>query len=316
MRRNPKGKRKQVLTSLGLVLAFFLSACLTYGPQYWDRIPTWDRVYAACGLADPYPAREDYPFVACFLDVGQGDAILLFTENATVLIDSGPEGCADIICKELNRMGVMELDLCIASHPHDDHVGSMAEVMRRIPTDHLILHGPSEKYQDNTYYRGLEETARRMGTPISYVAAGNRFQIETMKFTVLGPTFFWEGDLNNNSLVFMVEVEGQKLLLTGDAGVEEERAILESQKEVKADLLKVGHHGSNSATSPQWIEAVNPSYAVISCGAGNRYGHPHAETLSTLNERAVLLFRTDHSGTLYFVLEKKGLKPYNYAKNA
>lgn len=309
--RKPK---KQALFAIGIALAFLFSALFTYGPAYNTRIPSWDRVYAFFGLNNYSSVYQDYPFVATFLDVGQGDCTLFHTADTTIVIDTGSDGNATRILRELESMGTSEIDLLVATHPHEDHVGSMVELMDNLPVDQFLVHGPRELYGQELYYGELMAAAARWNIPITYGQAGQSLTVGSFTIEILGPVTYFPEDQNNNSLVLLITYEDKRFLLAGDAEEEEENTILMTQPNLKADVLKVGHHGSSSSTSPRWLGSCAPSLAVISCGKDNSYGHPHGVTLDRLNGANCQVFRTDEQGTVYLVLD--GKNPYIYAKNA
>lgn len=290
-----KRKTKQTLLCCLVALAFFLSALFTYGPQYHEEIPSWERIYASLGLSTESILYQ-YPFLVCFLSVGQGDCAVLSAEGKTVLIDTGPPGKGEQIVREIRKMDADTLEYCFITHPHEDHLGSLEEVLNLIPVTHLVLTGEG-------YPAGILSAAEKGKTKVSYAALGQIYEIGGGRFTVLGPAFFGT-DPNNNSLVLKAEYGTVSFLFTGDAEQEEEEYLT---GDLTATVLKVGHHGSATSTGGRFLAAVNPSIAVISCGKENEYGHPHPEVLNRLGKKKVKIYRTDEAGTILFATDGEKL---------
>lgn len=232
------------------------------------------------------------------LDVGQGDSILIETpDGATILIDAATGGAG--VAKQLDRLGVEELDLVITSHPHADHMGGMRQV---------VVQYPIELYVDS----GLEHTTKTykalMGALDQYEVDHRRaVQGETFEFdddivlTVLWPGTSYlrdtRSDLNSNSVVVRLDHKNDCFLFTGDAEEPTEHGLMSAGLE-QCDVLKVAHHGSNHSSTTSFLRAVDPDIALISLGEGNRYGHPGDETIKRLQSQDIVIYRTDDSGHL------------------
>jgi competence protein ComEC len=241
-----------------------------------------------------------------FLDVGQGDGAVLRTPGGHwILVDAGPAGeGADagrrVVAPFLQRRGVHSLSLAIVSHAHADHLGGLPAVMERVPPGLVIE--PGADVADPRYTRFLDGLARK-GVPWHPARAGERFELDGVRGTVLHPTPGWAGwgeDVNDDSLVLLVEYGEFQALFAGDAGFRAEAAMAGRLRRV--DLLKVGHHGSRGGTGDAWLDALGPEVAVISLGR-NDYGHPAAATLDRLREHGVAVHRTDREGTITVVTD-------------
>jgi competence protein ComEC len=236
-----------------------------------------------------------------FLDVGQGDAALLRTPGGRwVLIDAGPAGMkADagrrVVAPFLARRGVRHLTAAVVSHAHADHLGGLASVLRSVSA--TVVLEPAALFHDPDYLGFLGTLADRR-IPWHPGRAGDCFRLDGVSFTILHPDTRWERwgeDLNEDSLVLLVEYGGFQALFAGDAGFPAEDALAGLVRPV--DLLKVGHHGSRGSTSEAWLERLRPSVAIISVGR-NDYGHPSPPTLQRLATRGVAVRRTDQDGTI------------------
>jgi competence protein ComEC len=236
-----------------------------------------------------------------FLDVGQGDGALVKTPAGHwVLIDAGPKtdrGDAGrrVVIPFLERQGVRNLTLVFVSHAHADHLGGVGSVLERFPAGAVIE--PGERVADPLYYAFLDEVAAE-AIPWHAGTVGERLMVDSVSFRILHPDRHWPRwgeDLNEDSLVLLVEYRGFQALFSGDAGFPAE---LEMRSRTPAvDLLKVGHHGSRGSTGDEWLDSLRPKAAVISVGLNN-YGHPSAVTLSRLRHHGVNVWRTDQDGTV------------------
>lgn len=269
-------------------------------------------MFALCILCLPFHR----PVEVTFLDVGQGDAVFLRTEaGTTCLIDGGSTTVSDVgtyrLLPFLKSRGVSSLDYLFLSHMDADHINGAEELLkdqfRGIPIRHLCL---SALPGDETRER-LEKEARLFGTELCYISRGTVFREKGAEIRCLSPVKDQiKEDENENSEVLMVEISGLRILFTGDLGEEGEQELLEAGTDLRAAVLKVGHHGSRFSTGEDFLEAVSPGFAVISCAEDNRYGHPAPETVERLERAGCRIFYTMKSGavTLYPANGKKGWK--------
>ena len=237
-----------------------------------------------------------------FLDVGQGDAAVLRTPAGHwVVVDAGPrsegwDAGRRVVAPFLAARGAGRIAVLVLSHPHADHLGGAGAVLERFPTDLAIE--PAELVADPLYTEFLDQVAAR-GIAWQPARPGLRFELDSVRFTLLHPDTAWAEwrlDLNEDSAVLLVEYGGFRALLTGDAGLRAEARL--RGRVGRVAVLKVGHHGSRSATGQAWLEELRPAVAVVSSGAGNRYGHPHPDVLARLAGRGISVWRTDREGTI------------------
>lgn len=235
-----------------------------------------------------------------FVDVGQGDCTLIRTADAVILVDAGEAGTADTVVSYLKEKGIKNIDCCIATHPHSDHIGALYRIFEEFSVDTVLLPDiPDELIPTTSTYEkfldGLENVKN-----IIPAGAGDDFKFGSLNIDVLGPVKEYD-DLNHMSLVSKVSFGNTSVMLTGDTETPAEADMLKKRNvDYSADILKVGHHGSKTSTSEKWLKAVNPQFAVVSCGLDNDYGHPHKSIVNRLENFGVEYYRTDLEGHILF----------------
>ncbi len=244
-------------------------------------------------------SKEDAGLILHFIDVGQGDCTLIESKGRFALIDAGERTESDKVVSYLTSAGVRALDLIISTHPHSDHCGGLADVIRNFDTATLIC--PNVQTESNIWENVLDAADERgvaYETPEPY----EFYQLGESTITVLSPmSDAVYSNLNNYSVVCMVEYGNTSALLTGDAEKEVERELVRGSYDLSADILKCGHHGSSTSSCSEFLRAVSPSAAVISCGENNDYGHPHKETTEALRLARIPSWRTDIHGDIVAV---------------
>jgi len=248
------------------------------------------------------------------IDVGQGDAILVrSTRGRAVLIDTGgrlERGTTDdgnspaeaigerIVVPTLLRLGITRLDAIVLTHPHGDHAGGLAPILRTLSVGRIFDSG--QRYGGHAFNDALQEAAKR-NVQVEIARCGDALRIDDIVISILSPCTLAIGgknDINENSVVALVQIGAVRALFMGDAGLETERRLLARSLDLHAHILKIGHHGSAYATSPAFLAAVNPSVALISVGRHNLFGHPAQATLRHLQVRGIWIYRTDRCGAI------------------
>lgn len=236
-----------------------------------------------------------------FFDVGQGDSELIETpDGAHILMDAGTAECAENLVAQLQSLHVQKLDAVVATHPHADHIGGMEAIVQAFPIGAFFMPEVADSQVPTTssYTRLLEALSKR-GVRATRAGPGVTAWSEsgcTLRF--LAPHSKQYQDLNNYSAVAMLTVGSKRFLFTGDAEQESEQEMLQAGDNLRADVLKCGHHSSKTSTTEAFLRAVSPSAAVISCGRGNDYGFPPEETLARLKRHGVTVYRTDAQNTI------------------
>lgn len=229
-----------------------------------------------------------------FMDVGQGDAVLIACGGEYMLIDAGDNSKGTAVQNYLTKQGVKTLKYVVGTHPDADHIGGMDVVLYKFDCNTVIM---PDVTSDTATYRDVLDAMKAKGYRNTVPKPGNSYTLGDARFVIAGPGKAYE-DTNNNSIVIRMTHGDNSFLFTGDMEEQAEADILQGKVSLQADVLKVGHHGSSSSSSEAFLEAVSPSYAVISCGEDNSYGHPHAQTLNVLRKMGVQVFRTDEQGTI------------------
>ena len=241
-----------------------------------------------------------------FIDVGQGDCELIRTpDGQNILIDAGTNATGDKLVQYLEQLGVEQIDTLIATHPHEDHIGGMDEVVNAFPIGDVYLPkvADSQTPTTRTYERLLDAIADK-GLSITPGRGGMTIlDDDGIKLEFLAPNADSYADLNSYSIVAKLTCGQKSFLFTADAEADSEEEMLHAGYDLRSDVLKCGHHGSSTSTSAAFLQAVQPTYAVISCGVDNDYGHPHRETLDKLNDAGVQIYRTDEQDTILAVCD-------------
>lgn len=230
-----------------------------------------------------------------FLDVGQGDSILLELDGKSMLVDSGESDQGKVVTAYLQDQGISTLDYVVATHPHSDHIGGVNDILNNFQVEHFVDSGYPHTSKT---YENMLITIDKKNIPFEVVQAGQTINFDpAVDIEVLNPASAYSDELNENSVVLKVTYGETSFLLMGDAGLESEENIMEAGYDVDSDILKVGHHASRSGSGEAFISAVSPEVSIIEVGAGNDYGHPHAEILDRL-QKASTVYRTDLDGTI------------------
>lgn len=236
------------------------------------------------------------PLKVHFIDVGQADAAYLEYSDAgesySILIDSG-DWNSDAAVNYLHHLGVKHIDLVVGSHPHADHIGQIDAIIEQFQVDEVWMSGDTASSQ--VFERVLDAI---IDYDVGYhePRAGEQFEIGKLHIDVVSPSSV-NNDLNNGSIVMNVTYGSASFLFTGDAEKEAEAAILSRDEKITADILKVGHHGSDTSSTANFIAAINPKISVISVGK-NSYGHPSATVVSRLQEVGSDVYTTQEHGTV------------------
>lgn len=240
-----------------------------------------------------------------YLNVGQGDSELVEVNGKTMLIDAGPNSNANELVKDLKERGIKTIDIAIATHPHEDHIGGMDEVLENF--DVKSFYAPKVAHTTKTYENMLK-AVKNEGIKLKQIKEGTKLDLgKGVDIEVYTPVKSSYDDLNNYSPIMKISYGKTAFMFTGDAEKEAEQEALKEHKNLKANVLKLGHHGSNSSTSEPFLKAVDPSIAIVSCAKNNKYGHPHKETMTKLKNSKVKVYETFKDGDITITSNGKSL---------
>ena len=278
-----KSKKKQIAAWLSSAAALLTAvAGILLGG---DLLPLGD---------EPVPQAKEDNLAVHYIDVGQADCILLSCGGEFMLIDGGNMDDGRLVVSYLEQQGVQELKAVICTHAHEDHVGGLPAVLAVYPT--RAVYSPTTTYASK-YFDDFMRYVDQQRLTVTLPVPGDGFDLGGARVTILGPVKDYP-DTNNTSIVTRVDYGETSFLFTGDMEQEAENDLIEAGANLRCDVLKVGHHGSNTSSGYRFLYEAEPEYGVISVGTGNTYGHPHEEPMSRLFHAGVTVFRTDYLGTV------------------
>lgn len=289
-----KQQKRAVIGRL-LVPVFIIIAALLY------------RILGGGSLQDTMtdvPPADGKQLIVSYIDVGQGDATLISKGDFHMLIDAGNNSKGKTVVQYLKNAGVKKLDILVGTHPDSDHVGGLDDVIRSIPVETVYM--PEAKKMTKTYQDVLNALkSRKKKAQMPKIGKEYTYD-ENLVIRFLSPGKNYK-DANNHSLVVQAAYGKNRFLFMGDAEEEAEKDILKKGYDIQCDVLKLGHHGSYTATGDAFLKKADPVYGIISCGKENSYGHPHAEVLARLEDEDVQVYRTDKMGTVRAVSDGKNV---------
>ena len=238
------------------------------------------------------PAGED--FVVDFIDVGQADSILIMTQDKAMLIDAGNNEDGEDVVEFIKSKGITKLDYVIGTHPHEDHIGGMDDVIKNFDIGTIYM--PKITTNTKTYEDVITEIENK-NLQISEAKKGDTFFLGNANCEFMTDSILDKNNLNLSSIVTRITFGNTSFLFTGDAETENE----ETRTWPKTDVLKVGHHGSDTSSSEEFLKQVSPKTAIISVGKDNVYGHPSDETIKKLQNLGTTIYRTDELGTIELI---------------
>lgn len=230
-----------------------------------------------------------------FFDVGQADCILVLNKGKSVLIDAGNSGDGEFIVNGIKALGIEKIDYVVGTHVHEDHIGGMSYIVDSFDIGEFYL--PYNETTTTTYYKKLLTSLTEKEESIIEINVGDKFSVEDANFEVMAVDHSEPENANNTSIVLELVYGNQKYLFMGDAETEVE----EGRKWNDVDVLKVGHHGSNTSTSQEFLNQVAPEISIISVGEGNSYGLPKDKILTRLEKIGTTIYRTDNDGTIQLI---------------
>ena len=257
-------------------------------------MPSAERTSTTAVDASAVASSVEGDLTVHFIDVGQADAVLILSGEESMLIDGGNVADGDLVVAYLEGQGVQTLDYMVCTHAHEDHVGGLTDVLENFTVE--VVYSPVTEYDSNAF-RNFVTATENQGICLTAPVVGDSFPLGEAVITILGPVEDYTA-ANDTSIVLRLDYDEVAFLFTGDMELEAETDLVESGAELWATVLKVGHHGSSTSTSYAFLREVLPTYAIISCGTDNSYGHPHEEVTSRLFDAGTTVYRTDLLGNI------------------
>lgn len=296
-----KNKKILILTTIIILITALLPSCILtqYNENSSISSYTSNNYTSTDEISDNSSSmciNTEGMLEVCFFDVGQGDCMLITSPNGKyILIDSGSTDSKDEVMTFLTEKGVNEIEYAFFTHPHEDHIGAADEIIENIVVKNVYM--PDVSTTTQVFNRLLNALEKNKSVNVVQAKAGQKLTLDDIYIEILSPISEKYDEINEYSIIIKITYGNKKFLFTGDAEIPNEKELLENKIDIDADVLKIGHHGSNSSSSIEFLDAVSPKIAVICCGTANRYGHPHKETLEKL--LGITTLRTDINGTIY-----------------
>ena len=282
--RHKKGK----WLKFGLVI-IFLTVFLALG----DRFPKEMAEIFSKAAAEAF--QDGSGLEIHYLDVGQGDSTLILCDGHAMLIDAGDNDQGTAVQSYLESQGVTTLDYVIGTHPDADHIGGLDVVLYKFDCKTVIM---PDFEKDTRTYDDVVQTMKQKRYKNTLPEVGTVYELGSAVFTIVAPNGEYGDNANDYSVGILLQHGENRFLFTGDAEEASEADMLENGIDLKADVFKAAHHGSRTANTEEFLQRVEPDYAVISCGEDNSYGHPHGEVMNRLRAMGTSVFRTDEQGTI------------------
>ena len=303
-------KRRLLLLLLSAMLLIFAGCgivddILDYN-SYYDDISSTQKADVVDGL------DSDERLHIRFIDVGQGDSsLIIFPNGRSMLIDTGEYYAKDAVLAAIKKEGLDKIDVLVATHPHSDHIGCMASIIENCKfTDIYMPNATSNSKSFEKLLDAIEDN----GINAIEAKAGMTIDLDpSVKINILAPVSSEYDNTNNYSVVIRMTYGSVSALFMGDAEKLVEKEILKSGADVSANIIKLGHHGSSTSSSEEFIKAVSPQVAIASCGKDNSYGHPHKETIELMDKLGINMLRTYETGDI--IMETDG-KSMSFSENA
>lgn len=301
-RKKKSNQALPIILSIIALLSVLLGCLYEYSEPFRDFVNDLG-IFSTQAPAIPPIDPEGNEMAVHFIDVGQGDATLFQTTNGSVLVDCSESQYGDDIVAYLKAQGVTELEYFIITHPDEDHMGAAAYILQNIDVKTFVMNGQEKSTQ---FFTKALDVIEEKGIEAVIAVPGDVFTIGALQLKIFGPQPYLveDDEWNEASLIIHATYGNRSFLLTGDAEKKGESDLLEYYGDkIKCDVFSAGHHGSKTSNSYELLAAAKPTYVVISCGEGNKFGHPHQEALDVFATIGAIVYRTDELGSIVFVTD-------------
>ena len=310
-RKNPNGFKYNPFNFfekkwIPIVLSILIPIALVISLLELLNVTNWNKIFSSVGIINGTQVVDD-DFVVYCLDVGQSDCTIIVCDNVVMMIDTGTLNQVYNIRTSLYTLGIDKIDYMVITHPHDDHMSGASDIIEYYDVSNFLMPslGQENTVLTPTYLNLLDTIAEHNVNPIP-ISAGYSFDLGSSYVEILSP-MKQDNELNNMSAVIKITYGDTKMLFQGDSDDSIEKQLLMSDYDITADLLKVGHHGSNTSSSGAFLDVVNPEFAIISSGPDNNYGHPNTYVIERLEERNIKPYITSLNGDITIVSDGNDL---------
>lgn len=294
---NDKKLNKLIKIIIGLVILIVI----TIQGNLFDNISNATASINDSTKSDKIDAKVNENFSVSFIDVGQADSVLIRNGNYNMLIDAGNNEDGEKLVNYFKSLGIEEFTYVFATHPHEDHIGGMDDIINNFKIDNYYM---SNKLSTTKTFMDVLDALDGCNLKYTVPNKGDTLKLGDANIKVIYPGDD-KSNINDSSIVLKITYGKNSFLLTGDATSNVERKIY--NEDIKSDVLKVAHHGSSYSSTDVFLDKVKPYYAVISVGKNNIYNHPSNKTLEKLNKRNIKVYRTDLDGTIVFISDGDNL---------
>lgn len=294
---NDKKLNKLIKIIIGLVILIVV----TIQGNLFDNVSNATASINDSAKSDKIDAKVKENFSVSFIDVGQADSVLIRNGNYNMLIDAGNNEDGEKLVNYFKSLGIEEFTYVFATHPHEDHIGGMDDIINNFKIDNYYM---SNKLSTTKTFMDVLDALDGRNLKYTVPNKGDTLKLGDANIKVIYPGDD-KSNINDSSIVLKVTYGKNSFLLTGDATSNVERKIY--NEDIKSDVLKVAHHGSSYSSTDVFLDKVKPYYAVISVGKNNIYNHPSNKTLEKLNKRNIKVYRTDLDGTIVFTSDGENL---------
>ena len=294
---NDKKLNKLIKIIIGLVILIVI----TIQGNLFDNVSNATASINDSTKSDKIDAKVNENFSVSFIDVGQADSVLIKNGNYNMLIDAGNNEDGEKLVNYFKSLGIEEFTYVFATHPHEDHIGGMDDIINNFKIDNYYM---SNKLSTTKTFMDVLDALDGRNLKYTVPNKGDTLKLGDANIKVIYPGDD-KSNINDSSIVLKITYGKNSFLLTGDATSNVERKIY--NEDIKSDVLKVAHHGSSYSSTDVFLDKVKPYYAVISVGKNNIYNHPSNKTLEKLNKRNIKVYRTDLDGTIVFISDGENL---------
>lgn len=304
---NAKNGRKKKLTKALLAIVILVLAIIVESVITSDEQQVPEQPNISNSQTQEQPTELTGELKLHMIDVGQADCFLFVKGDKVALVDCGTRSTGKDAVEYIKSLGITRIDYVFGTHPHDDHMGGMYDIITNFEVGKIIIPQVKEGQVTTNWYIKLMKQIVDGNYEVEYSKTGNEYFLGGAKIQIVWQSELEQDNVNNYSDIIKVSFGDMDVLMTGDAETEIEEEVLRSGVQIDAEILKVGHHGSDTSSSDEFLDEIDPDYGLISCKVGNKYEHPTKNTMEKLQQREVEVYRTDECGTVIATITSSGV---------